>query len=69
MMREGRPGLYPSRMKNTRSLRTDPTHLEHLSGPLSSTAPKEQSARMKIAQVIKVRRGSSPSHLQPADSV
>lgn len=69
MMTEDRPGSYPSQMKNTLKLHADPTHLVHLSRSLSSTALKKQPAHMKIVQVIKVWRGSSPSHPQSGDSV
>lgn len=55
--------------KHTLKLHADPTHLVRLSMSLSSAALKKQPAHMKIVQVIKVWRGSSPSHPQPADSV
>ena len=68
-MTEDRPGSYPSQKKNTLKLHADHTHLVCLSMSLSSTALKQQPAHMKTVQVIKVWRGSSPSHPQPADSV
>lgn len=54
--------------KTRSKLHADPTHLVHLSRSLSSTTLKKQPAHMKIVQVIKVWRGSCPSHPQPADS-
>lgn len=56
-------------MKNTLQLHADPTHLEHLSRPLSSPALERRAAHMKIVQVIKMWRGSSLSQPGPADSV
>lgn len=70
-MKDGkkRLGPCPSQMKNTLQPHADPTHLEHLSSPLSSPALRRRAAHMKIAQVIKVRRGSSLRQPRPADSV
>lgn len=69
MKDEIRLGPCPNQMKNTLQLHTDPTHLEHLSSPLSSPALQRPAAHMKIAQVIKAWRCSSPSQPRPADSV
>lgn len=60
--------ISKSNEKHTLKLNVDPTHLVRLRRFLSSAALKKPPARMKI-QVIKMWRGSSPSHPQPADSV
>lgn len=61
--------ISKSNEKHTLKLHADPTHLVRLSRSLSSEALKKKPAHVKIVQVIKVWRGCSPSHLQPADSV
>lgn len=69
MMTEDRSGSYPSQMKNTHLSCMLITHVVRLSTFLSSAALKQQPSYMKTVQVIKMWRGRSPSHPQPADSV
>lgn len=67
MMTEDRLGLYPSQMKTTQLSCMLIPHIDCFS--LTPFHLQLWSNSMKSVKVIKVWRGSSPSHPQPTDSV